>query len=142
MNVSFAGIADSMGIFKDNLNALNPELLSETKGLFEAMAIIAEAGTAEEIIAKYGKSLESTLENLSKLLEEFGGTVADSAAVVADESKKTGENIKSLTGDVKKQQKAKEQAPPSAAAADAALTAALDEIAGILRGTLKVKSSF
>jgi len=142
MNESFAGIAESMGTFKDNLNGLNPELLTETKGLFEAMAIIAKAGTAEEIIAKYGSTLDETLKNLAKLLEDFGGTVAASSAVVAEESKKTGENVKSLVGDVKKSQKAKEQAPASASMDTGALTSALDEIAGILRGTLKVKGSF
>ena len=68
---SFERISDSMHTFKDGVNGLQMEPLSETRALFEAMAIIAESGSADDIIEKYSSSLNNTLDHLADILAKF-----------------------------------------------------------------------
>ena len=72
---SFERIADSMGDFKDNLNGLDKDILIETRGLFDAMAVISKSDSGDKFIKKYSESLKKTFETLAKLLEEFKGSV-------------------------------------------------------------------
>lgn len=139
IDTSFKSISSSMGTFKDNVNSLDITLLKETRGLFEAMAVIADAGSADDIMAKYGATLKDTFENLASLLEEFGGKVADGAEKQAGAAVAQTKSNESLGKTLDKQQKRAEAQPPAAAAASGNMGAQLDEIAGILRGTLKVR---
>ena len=83
MAESFERIADSMGEFKDNLNGLDKEILTETRGLFDAMAVISKSDGGDKFIKKYSDSLKETFETLAKLLEEFKGSVDQNTAVQA-----------------------------------------------------------
>lgn len=68
---SFERIAESMHTFKDGLNGLNPELLSDTKGLFEAMAVISESPNADDLVSKFGDSIKESLDRLSEIIAEW-----------------------------------------------------------------------
>ena len=80
---SFERIADSMGEFKDNLNSLDKDLLAQTRGLFDAMAIISKSDSGDKFLKKYSDSLKDTFEKLHELLQEFKGSVDSNTAVQA-----------------------------------------------------------
>jgi hypothetical protein len=138
---SFNGIAKSMGVLKDNVNGLDIKLLSETKGLFEAMAVISNSGSTEQIISKYGKTLETTFKNLADLLEQFGSKVTESSDKTVTAINTQTQSNQSLTETIKNQKEAAEQAPPLQNAQNSQMLSQLREIATILRGTIKVKDT-
>lgn len=78
---SFERIADSMGDFKENLNGLDKDILTETRGLFDAMAVISKSDGGDKFIKKYSESLKKTFETLATLLEDFKGSVDKNTAV-------------------------------------------------------------
>lgn len=80
---SFERIADSMGEFKDNLNGLDKDILIETRGLFDAMAIISKSDSGDKFLKKYSDSLKETFENLTDLLKEFKGSVDNNTSAQA-----------------------------------------------------------
>jgi hypothetical protein len=141
INKSFSGIAKSMGTFKKELNGLKLEPLTQTKGLFEAMAVISESGSADQILAKYGKTLDQTFKNLAELLEQFGSKVTQSTEQTTTAISNQVQSNESLNETLKKQKQAAEQAPPAQNAQNSQMTSQLKEIATILRGTLKVKDA-
>lgn len=72
---SFEKIGKSMGEFKTNLNGLDKDILTETRGLFDAMAVIAKVDGGDKFLKKYSDSLKTTFDKLHSLLEEFKGSV-------------------------------------------------------------------
>jgi len=78
---SFERISASMGDFKDNVNGLDKDILTETRGLFDAMAIISKSDNGDKFLKKYSDSLKTTFEKLHDLLEEFKGSVDNNTKV-------------------------------------------------------------
>ena len=127
---SFSGIAKSMNTFKDGINKLKMEPLSETRGLFEAMAIIAESGSAEQIIKKYSSSIDKTLQKLAEILEKFAKKAAPPPPPAGTP---TGTGAPGPAG--------RTNTPAAAAADNSGLLTELQLIKNALQGTLKVKAS-
>lgn len=74
---SLESISKSMGVYRKEINALDPKLLSETRALYEAMAVISESGSIQDLLDKYGKTIEDTFEKLAELLEKFADKVSE-----------------------------------------------------------------
>jgi hypothetical protein len=129
---SFSGIAKSMNTFQSGINKLKMQPLSETRGLFEAMAIIAESGSAEQIIKKYSSSIDKTLQKLAEILEKFAKKAAP-PPVAPPPSGGTGGGTGTGTG------KGGTGKGTGGSNNDAALLAELSAIRTALQGTLKVK---
>ena len=45
--------------------------------MFEALGVLSEGGEPSDILAAMGQSLESALDNLASMLEEFKQTVGE-----------------------------------------------------------------
>ena len=60
------------------VNSMELEKLTEARGMFEALAVLAEGGESpEDILEAMGESLETALQNLADMLNEFRSTVAE-----------------------------------------------------------------
>lgn len=73
-------VSKSMGTFRKEVNSLDIKILSETRALYEAMGVVAEAGSVDELLDKYGKTIEETFEKLAELLEKFASKMGESTA--------------------------------------------------------------
>jgi len=78
---SMERISSAMGTFKTNMNGIDKGILKDTKGLFEAMAIISKSGSTEDLIKKYSEGLKEVFKQLSDLLA--GHSTAVTKAVTA-----------------------------------------------------------
>jgi hypothetical protein len=60
------------------VNSMELEKLTEARGMFEALAVLAEGGESpEDILEAMGESLETALQNLADMLQEFKGAVTE-----------------------------------------------------------------
>lgn len=60
------------------VNSMELEKLTEARAMFEALAVLAEGGESpEDILEAMGESLETALQNLADMLNEFRSTVAE-----------------------------------------------------------------
>ena len=60
------------------VNSMELEKLTEARSMFEALAVLAEGGESpEDILEAMGESLETALNNLADMLEEFRTTVSE-----------------------------------------------------------------
>ena len=60
------------------VNSMELEKLTEARGMFEALAVLAEGGESpEDILEAMGESLETALQNLADMLNEFRSTVSE-----------------------------------------------------------------
>lgn len=132
---SMTKIAKAMGVFKDNINSLDIELLSETRGLYEAMGVIAEAGSMEELLDKYGKSIEDTFEKLAELLEKFAEQMGENTpGGVLPNIPKPGEKPKS-------EEKPKDKSAEILSSKLGTMISSLQSIDSQLRSGIKTKNS-
>jgi hypothetical protein len=138
---SFDSISKSMGTFKNELNSLDLEVLKETKGLFQAMSVVAEAGTIGDLLDKFGGTIENTFEKLAELLSKFADNVSESGS-------QTAHTIANMSMPVKQNVAVPTNTNTSDSEAAKELTSGIREMIGSLesiesslRGTLKTKQS-
>ena len=138
---SFDSVATSMGVFKDEINDLDLEVLSETKALFQAMAVVAEAGSISDLLSKFGGSIEETFEKLAELLSKFADTVSTSSASTANSIANMGAPAGTVS-----EAAATTDGDNSAATAELSkgikeMLGSLESIDSQLRGTIKTKQA-
>jgi hypothetical protein len=59
------------------INALDITKLTESRKMFEALAVLSKGGAPGDILAAMGTSLEDALKNLATMLSEFKTTVSE-----------------------------------------------------------------
>lgn len=59
------------------INSMDLEKLTEARTMFEALAALTHGGDANNILSKMGESLETALENLAEMLNNFRDTVEE-----------------------------------------------------------------
>jgi membrane-bound inhibitor of C-type lysozyme len=62
------------------INSLDITKLTESRKMFEALAVLSKGGSPGDILAQMGESLESAMQRLANMLEEFKGSVEESGA--------------------------------------------------------------
>ena len=60
-----------------SINALDLTKLTESRKMFEALAVLSKGGSPGDILAQMGSSLEDALKNLANMLEKFKTTVKE-----------------------------------------------------------------
>jgi hypothetical protein len=69
-------IADAQVQWKDAINDLDPQLLTETRQMFESFAILASTRSVGQIVDRFGNSMEDALTRLGEyimaLAEQLG----------------------------------------------------------------------
>lgn len=60
-----------------SINALDLTKLTESRKMFEALAVLSKGGSPGDILAQMGSSLEDALKNLATMLEKFKTTVKE-----------------------------------------------------------------
>jgi hypothetical protein len=81
MSESFEKIAASMGVFKDNLNAMDLERLTKLDHLMDSLRQMASIsggieGLAESLATSLDKGFESLSELIQELISQSGGAIA------------------------------------------------------------------
>ena len=59
------------------INALDITKLTESRKMFEALAVLSKGGAPGDILAAMGTSLEDALKNLAEMLDKFKTTVSE-----------------------------------------------------------------
>jgi hypothetical protein len=80
------------------INSLDLTKLTESRKMFEALAVLSKGGNPGDILAQMGQSLESALENLAEMLENFRSTVQEGNEQNADALKKVGNAVSGAGG--------------------------------------------
>jgi len=148
---SFERISKSMGTFKDNLNDLDAKKLTDTKALFESMAVISKSGSTDELLKKYGDSLKETFKQLAELLSGHSAqvtnavsasTASNAASVKAISNTVTNIPTVKAAGNVAKTATSAVPVTPPAPPVDMTpLLTTMQNIENLLRGGIKVKQS-
>ena len=79
------------------INAIDYDKLVESRKMFEALGVLSEGGEPSDILAAMGESLESALDNLATMLEEFKQTVGENGAESNGLIGKMVDTVKSIT---------------------------------------------
>lgn len=59
------------------INSLDLTKLTESRKMFEALAVLSEGGSPGDILSAMGESLESAMQRLADMLQEFKGSVEE-----------------------------------------------------------------
>lgn len=76
--------AEAMPEISDAINDMDLAKVTEARQMFEALAVLGQGGAPEDILASMGESLETALQNLANMLEEFKSTVGDGMNATAE----------------------------------------------------------
>ncbi|MDC0008832.1 hypothetical protein OAE73_00565 [bacterium] len=79
------------------INAIDYDKLVESRKMFEALGVLSEGGEPSDILAAMGQSLESALDNLASMLEEFKQTVGENGEESNGLIGKMVDTVKSIT---------------------------------------------
>lgn len=74
---SMVKTSESMPGISQAINSMDLEKLVEARTMFEALGVLANGGSAEDILSKMGESLEEAMERLATILNDFKQTVED-----------------------------------------------------------------
>ena len=74
---SIVKTSESMPGISQAINSMDLEKLVEARTMFEALGVLANGGSAEDILSKMGESLEEAMERLATILNDFKQTVED-----------------------------------------------------------------
>ena len=74
---SMVKTSESMPGISQAINSMDLEKLVEARTMFEALGVLAHGGSADDILSKIGESLETAMEKLATILQEFKQTVKD-----------------------------------------------------------------
>ena len=80
------------------INALDLTKLTESRKMFEALAVLSNGGSPGDVLAQMGESLEAALENLATMLSEFKDTVKEGNEEQGGIISKIGDTISKVTG--------------------------------------------
>ena len=80
IGIAMPSIGDSMEVTAGAINSMDLEKLTEARTMFEALAALTHGGDANNILSKMGESLETALENLAEMLNNFRDTVEEGNA--------------------------------------------------------------
>jgi len=70
-------IGDGMEVTAGAINSMDLKKLTEARTMFEALATLTHGGDANNILSKMGDSLETALQNLAEMLNNFKDTVEE-----------------------------------------------------------------
>ena len=66
--------------------------------MFEALAVLSKGGSPSDVLAQMGQSLESALENLAEMLENFRSTVQEGNEQNTGVLEKVGNAVSNAVG--------------------------------------------
>ena len=95
---SMVKTSESMPGISQAINSMDLEKLVEARTMFEALGVLANGGSAEDILSKMGESLEEAMERLATILSDFKQTVEDSNSPSPDGQTPPATNPKSGSG--------------------------------------------
>lgn len=76
IGTNMSATATAFPSIADGINSMDLSKLTETRQMFEALAVLAEGGESpEDILEAMGESLSTALENLTQMIETFRTTV-------------------------------------------------------------------
>ena len=76
--------ADNFPGITEAINDMDLAKLTESRQMFEALAVLSQGGEPTDILESMGESLEQALQNLADMLAEFKTTVGDGMAATAE----------------------------------------------------------
>tara|TARA_B110000259_G_scaffold122294_1_gene138701 strand:+ start:343 stop:4224 length:3882 start_codon:yes stop_codon:yes gene_type:complete len=80
------------------INALDLTKLTESRKMFEALAVLSNGGSPGDVLAQMGESLEAALQNLATMLNDFKDTVKEGNEEQGGIISKIGDTISKVTG--------------------------------------------
>ena len=81
IGANMGATATAFPTIAEGINAMDLAKLTETRQMFEALAVLAEGGESpEDILEAMGESLSTALENLTAMIETFRTTVETGTA--------------------------------------------------------------
>ena len=80
------------------INSLDLTKLTESRKMFEALAVLSKGGNPGDILAQMGQSLEEALKNLAEMLENFRSTVQEGNEQNAGVLEKVGNTVSKAFG--------------------------------------------
>ena len=84
IGMSSTATAEAFPGITEAINDMDLAKVTESRKMFEALAVLAEGGEPADILAEMGESLEQALQNLADMLGEFKTTVGDGMAATAE----------------------------------------------------------
>ena len=75
--LSYGKAGENFPKIQGAINGLDITKLTESRKMFEALAVLSKGGSPGDILAKMGQSLEEAMEKLADILQEFKQTVED-----------------------------------------------------------------
>jgi hypothetical protein len=80
------------------INSMDLAKLTEARTMFEALAVLSKGGSPSDVLAQMGQSLESALENLAEMLENFRSTVQEGNEQNTGVLEKVGNAVSNAVG--------------------------------------------
>jgi hypothetical protein len=93
LSTTYGSAGDNFPKIQGAINSLDLTKLTESRKMFEALAVLSNGGSPGDILAAMGTSLEDALENLATMLEEFKETVKDNGEQDRGILSKVGDSI-------------------------------------------------
>lgn len=84
IGMSSTATAEAFPSITEAVNDMDLAKVTETRKMFEALAVLAEGGEPADILAEMGESLEEALQNLADMLGEFKSSVGEGMAATAE----------------------------------------------------------
>ena len=75
--LSYGKAGENFPKIQGAINGLDITKLTESRKMFEALAVLSKGGSPGDILAKMGQSLEEAMQKLADILQEFKQTVED-----------------------------------------------------------------
>jgi hypothetical protein len=76
---SYSKAGENFPKIQGAINGLDITKLTESRKMFEALAVLSKGGSPGDILAQMGASLEDAMKNLAEILEKFKTTVKESS---------------------------------------------------------------
>jgi hypothetical protein len=80
IGLAMPSISKGFKVSAKAINSMDLEKLTEARTMFEALATLTHGGDANNILSKMGDSLETALQNLAEMLNNFRDTVEEGNA--------------------------------------------------------------